>query len=68
MEGRKQEKHKDVEWMERGKELTKIDAIVRAWKRFLPEAFLEQISPILDGFRARCSARADLKARKRKIS
>ena len=63
MLGCKQDKQEDVEWMERGKELTKIDGIVRAWGQNLPEAFLEQISPILDGFRARCSAPADVKAK-----
>jgi len=64
--GRKQDKQEDVEWLERGKELIKIDGIVRAWEKHLPEAFLEQVLVPLDGFRARCSAPSDVKAKYQK--
>lgn len=55
------DKEKDIEWLERGKELTQIDGIVRAWKHVLPEAFLERILVPLDAFRARCSAPTDVR-------
>lgn len=68
MLGRKQDKQEDVEWLERGKELTQIDGLVRAWKHVLPEAFLKQMLAVLDSFRDRCTARADVKHKYQKKS